>query len=126
MDWRPCESGPAGDPCERWEPGPYTAAACWICWLYHTNSTYRDLWNGPKPAPPSGTYGPTPPLAAHPRGPCVHLGDPTGARQQCYGCAGHVEIKLLACAAHGHCTTYKQLDGVACCQTCPDHRPRTA
>jgi hypothetical protein len=52
---------------------------------------------------------------------CVHLGGETGERRQCPTCAGHVEIKLRACAEHGSCTLYKLLDDVVCCQGCPDY-----
>lgn len=68
-------------------------------------------------------------VAQHPqpenrkRGPCMHLGPPTGERVDCRSCQGRVLIKLLACAEYGLCTTEKQLDGIRCCATCPDHVP---
>ncbi len=53
---------------------------------------------------------------------CAHLGEPTGALQECGTCNGKVSLKLLACSIHGACTTSKQLDGVKCCKGCSDYR----
>lgn len=74
-------------------------------------------------------------LAAHPdfptsaatilapvSGPCVHLGKATGERRLCPSCRGHVEVKVMACALHGQCTTGKPIDGLQWCGTCPDRR----
>ncbi len=70
--------------------------------------------------PPSDPNAPLPPK---PHGVCVHLGEATGERRECSGCFGRVEIKLMVCAVHTKCTTYKQLDGVACCRGCDDYSP---
>ena len=53
---------------------------------------------------------------------CVHRGGPTGERVPCQTCKGVVELKLLACAVHGSCTPGRAVDGVACCDGCPDKR----
>ncbi len=53
---------------------------------------------------------------------CAHLGEPTGAMQECGTCNGKVSLKLLACSVHGACTTSKQLEGVKCCKGCSDYR----
>lgn len=52
---------------------------------------------------------------------CINLGEATGDRRECGSCRGTVLIKLMSCSVHGECTTYKKLDGVACCQGCVDY-----
>lgn len=42
-DWRPCEDGPDGDPCEK--------EGCFVCHKFHTDLRYSYLWRGPKPEP---------------------------------------------------------------------------
>lgn len=42
-DWRPCEAGPDGDPCEQED--------CYICRKFRDDARYRMLWSGPKPPP---------------------------------------------------------------------------
>lgn len=99
--------------CERL-PAPgeaYTSAYCRLCYLFHTDPRYNELWGG------AGLAGTSPPPAS-----CVHLGEPTGERQVCKPCGGNVEIKLLACAVHQSCTLAKKLAGVACCVGCPDRQ----
>ena len=66
-------------------------------------------------------HEPTPLVSTPVPTPCVHLGDPTGERVLCQTCRGHVEIKLMACAVFGVCTTHKPLPRIACCQGCPDY-----
>ena len=52
---------------------------------------------------------------------CAHLGQPTGEEIDCPTCGGRkVRLKVLACAVHGRCLPAKKLDGIACCQGCPD------
>lgn len=120
---RPCT-------CERVTAPAWSADQCRLCWLYRHRDDYRRLWDGGSPAavlaPSRMVRKPaarpaSPAVAASPRAPCAHLGDPTGTREPCPSCRGHVEVKLRACALHGSCTTHKSLDGLACCQTCPDH-----
>lgn len=56
-----------------------------------------------------------------PLGPCRHMGMPTGKTKTCPTCTGHVELKLIECAKHRHCTLGKKVEGVACCVGCKDH-----
>jgi hypothetical protein len=63
------------------------------------------------------------PAAAPRPGPCRHLGEPTGQREECSSCAGRVEIKLRACAVHGSCTTDRQVPSAAFCPGCRDYQP---
>ena len=79
--------------------------------LYETDPRYRELWNGDPAAVTS---------ARRLTGPCANLGDPTGETRECRTCGGHVRIKLRACTVHGACTEAKAVEGVACCQGCPD------
>lgn len=59
-----------------------------------------------------------------PRGPCAHLGAEF-RREPCTGCKGkRTELKVFACAIHVECTLGKQLEGLACCATCPDYEPQ--
>ncbi len=82
---------------------------------------YRDVWAGKLPPPELDSA-----RAPARERPCRHLGGPTGERRTCRTCAGHVDIKLRACALYGQCTTHKVLEGVACCQICPDYSPPPA
>lgn len=43
-DWRPCEDGPDGDPCER--------EGCYVCDKFRTDLRYSYLWRAPKPVTP--------------------------------------------------------------------------
>ena len=52
---------------------------------------------------------------------CIHLGPATGQQQFCESCQGKNWIKIFACAIHGKCTPQTALEGIACCQTCPDY-----
>lgn len=52
--------------------------------------------------------------------PCSHLGSPNGKRHECPSCSGKVQVKEMSCAVHGACTVGRQIDGVKCCQGCPD------
>lgn len=56
---------------------------------------------------------------------CRHLGDEL-RREECPTCdpTYKISLKVLACSIHGECTIGKQLDGLACCATCPDYSPR--
>lgn len=60
---------------------------------------------------------------------CVHLGEEVD-RVSCPTCNGNVQLKVFACAKHGHCTIDRRVSWLACCNTpaCPDKtfRPRTA
>jgi hypothetical protein len=53
------------------------------------------------------------------RGPCIHLGEPTGDKRECVTCNGKVMIKLRKCAVHKVCTTHKPI-GWQCCASCLD------
>lgn len=99
---RPCT-------CDRLPPAgqPYSVSYCRLCWLYHRDSAYRELWN-----------------ADAPRGPCVHLGEATGETRECSTCTGTVRLKLFACTLHRECTIARAIDGVACCAACSDYRER--
>lgn len=52
---------------------------------------------------------------------CINLGELTGERRQCPSCNGNVEVKLMTCSVYGSCTIGKKIDGIACCQGCPDY-----
>lgn len=53
---------------------------------------------------------------------CAHRGAET-RKVECPTCGGGVSLKVFACALHGECTIAKQVDGLACCATCPDYEP---
>ena len=38
----------------------------------------------------------------------------------CSSCAGTVKLKIFACAIHGECTPLMKIEGIACCNNCPD------
>ena len=40
---------------------------------------------------------------------------------ECDSCAGKTKLKVFACALLGECTIGKQVEGVACCATCPHY-----
>lgn len=67
---------------------------------------------------------PAAPAEAAPPEPCVHLGQATGDVADCPSCGGRVRLKVMACAVYGRCTPTRQVDGLACCLTCPDYRAR--
>jgi len=97
--------------------------ACYSPKISHPHAGVRDelcltcyLRDHPPPAPVQKAPEPKP---------CAHLGGPTGERVRCPSCRGHVEVKLQACTMHGRCTTHKRVEGVACCQGCPDYRAAT-
>lgn len=54
--------------------------------------------------------------------PCIHLGAEL-RQQECQTCQGSTRIKVFACFVHGEATIAKQLESVACCQSCPDYSP---
>lgn len=54
--------------------------------------------------------------------PCIHLGAETGATLRCDSCRGQVQVKLRACAVHGHCTESKAVANTVCCPSCPDRQ----
>jgi hypothetical protein len=108
---RPCT-------CNRISPdplAPYTPARCRLCWLYHYDPAYRELWDAltPRADRPAGSAT---------RAPCKHLG-PEVRRQRCPTCRGAVELRLFACPLHTECTFATALPGIACCTNCPDHDP---
>ncbi len=88
---------------------PYTLDQCRLCWLYHNDLAYRQLWDDE--AEPASVPAPRS---------CLYLGDETGERRPCQTCAGHVLVKLRSCALHGACTETKLLSGVQCCRVCAD------
>jgi hypothetical protein len=101
---RPCTCDRCGlTPWADYRPGD-----CRLCWLYHHDPDYQQLWQG---------------TAAAPALSCRHLGAPTGATVACAGCGGSVALKLFHCAVHGYCTPARQVPAVACCATCPDRDP---
>src|SRR4051812_19883346 len=91
---RPC----ACDRCER--DRPWARGQCHLCWLYHNDARYRDLWDNV----------PTRPVIL-PRPECVHLGAVTN-RLDC-NCPqkwerscdhpAHTTTTLIQCAG---CTDY--------------------
>jgi hypothetical protein len=97
---RPCD-------CNRVRPGePFDPALdCRACYLWATDSRYRNLWGDPGTVPP-----------------CPHQGAPTGGVVECLPCGGRTRLKLFGCALHGVCTTHQQAPGIACCQACTDRR----
>jgi predicted GH43/DUF377 family glycosyl hydrolase len=95
-------------PCRHAPPQP---RACAYCLIASRDARYAQLWGGP-PAP------------ERPRGPCEHLGEPTGETVACGTCRGGVKLKLFACAVHGRCTLGKTAaPNVATCEGCGDYRP---
>jgi hypothetical protein len=94
---RPCTCDRCGkEPWVRFTPGQ-----CRLCWLYHHDAGYRDLWDRPGDDPPP------PPRTAF----CLHLG-PVIDRKGCNCPLQHVR----RCEVHGTCTLVR-------CQTCPDYEP---
>jgi len=92
-----------------WKPNGGGLWYCETCNRPFSNRVLRDT------APP-------PRNCTRPRTECQHLGDSTG-KQECTSCQGTVRIKLYACAIHGETTLGKKLDGIACCDQCPDYAP---
>ncbi len=76
---------------------------------------YRAMWDGRKNDP-----GYTPPPIPQRTAPCVYRGEATRS-QECPTCSGNVRVKIFACPLHKECTIAKQLEGVACCGSCPDY-----
>lgn len=95
---------------------------CRFCVRYRDDPVFRERWDARE-------RGEILPQVERPKAkgqePCIHLGEPTGERQVCDTCSGKVEIKLMACDVYGKCTTYKKLDGVACCIGCPTYQAVT-
>ncbi len=60
--------------------------------------------------------------AQTPKGPCVHLGPPTGEFRDCPTCSGNVRLKVMGCGVHTTTTVGRKVDGVACCVGCPDFK----
>ena len=56
-----------------------------------------------------------------PQTPCRNLGEPARV-QECPTCNGKVLLRVFACAVHNECTPAKRLEGVACCEGCPDYQ----
>lgn len=93
MSERPCT-------CNRVTGPSYTLTQCRLCWLYHNDDRYHELWSET-------------PASAH--FPCVHLGAEQ-RRDLCSTCKGKVEVKVFACEVHGECTQAKRAEGVnGCC-----------
>ena len=106
---RPCT-------CDRCTPEPwaaYTLDQCRLCWLYHHDLDYRELWDSQSP-----TAAAAGPLA------CRHRGSTTGETVVCPSCRGAVTLKLFACAIHGRCTQARAAAGIPCCATCVDRAPQ--
>jgi hypothetical protein len=116
---RPCA-------CDRTRPGSYTADQCRLCWLYHFDPGYRQLWDREASASAVGHVSDVPSAHGHVENVlhnCRHLGEATGATVPCSTCRRTVLLKLFACAVHGRCTQARQVPDVACCVDCPDRDP---
>lgn len=55
---------------------------------------------------------------------CIHRGEETG-REQCRSCSGTVMVKKFGCDLHGECTIGKVIEGIRCCNVCPDATSET-
>lgn len=105
--------------CDRISPQDnfYSTKHCRLCWLFHHDDAYNQLWGGVGlPSAKQTKLRFTPP--------CLHLGKETGAVEECAACAkktgARVRLKLFRCAVHGDCTLATQIAGHACCAGCPD------
>lgn len=112
-------------PCkDRHELSPKWCAMCaWCLSRTAKGAAYRALWQ--EAEPPGPVDVPTAPIrqAFNRTTPCMHIGGDTGERFKCTTCRGRVELKLLGCGIHGHCTAEKVIPGVQCCRLCPDYLP---
>lgn len=127
---------------------------CVVCYRFLTSAKHRALWSEDRSPSPASAPSPQPvpkiivqpakvvPTApARPRGtlaarlelPCVHLGEETGERRDCYVCGGQKQQPIHACAKHQRCTwkrrlIYKEKNGplvdVRWCATCADYEER--
>lgn len=102
---RPCTC----DTCATDLRAQYTLDQCRLCWLYHHDGKYKELWDR-SPGVPDATA-------------CRHRGAATGDTIQCPACSGTVALKLFACAIHGSCTQSRPVESVACCANCRDRSP---
>ena len=57
--------------------------------------------------------------------PCENLGAEL-RREKCKTCTTGEQytVKVFACSVHGECTIGKKLNGVTCCASCSDYRPK--
>lgn len=55
---------------------------------------------------------------------CLHRGKETGETKQCPSCSGTVHLKVFSCAVHQTCTISRRIEGVSCCVSCPDRKPK--
>lgn len=98
-------------------PRPHDDCTCSACRLYDTDPRYKRLYDSLPREPREPKDDP---------GPCLHLGDATGERRACPTCPKGPQgqdktfAKIHRCAVHGACTLGKKIDGVACCDGCPD------
>ena len=106
-------------------PGECAGDGCHRCWLAENDPRYQAKWGLPvtaAPRPATPLAAPAPARVALPLRPCAHRG-PEQERVQCPTCAGHVEVKIFACAVHGRCSLAKPVPAAAVCQGCTDYAP---
>jgi hypothetical protein len=114
--------------CSNWRPGPYTIDQCHLCWAYETDPKIRAYFDAAPVLYIGLAVDTLAQLAVYQErrkaqmAGCANRGAKEPDTIPCSTCAGNVQIKVYACAAHGRCTLGQRLPGIAgaCDGACPE------